>query len=90
MRIAIAEIAQETDSFSPMVADLQDFEAFGLYFGEELLEKMQNVGPFGGLFQVAGEQKRDIEWIPLVRAWAGPGVGWCGRHDHRANARFFD
>jgi microcystin degradation protein MlrC len=73
MRIAIAEIAQETDSFSPMVADLQDFEAFGLYFGDEILEKMQNVGPLGGLFQVAAEQKQDVEWIPLVRAWAGAG-----------------
>jgi microcystin degradation protein MlrC len=27
MRIAVAEIAQETDTFSPMVADLKDFES---------------------------------------------------------------
>ena len=25
MRVAVAEIAQETDSFSPMTADLRDF-----------------------------------------------------------------
>ena len=36
MRIALAEIAQETDSFSPLVADLSDFEAYGLYFGDEI------------------------------------------------------
>jgi microcystin degradation protein MlrC len=73
MRIAVAEIAQETDSFSPMVADLTDFEAFGLYFGDEILERMQNVGPIGGLLQVAAEQTERVELVPIVRAWAGAG-----------------
>lgn len=73
MRIAIAEIAQETDSFSPMVADLRDFEAFGLYFGDDILERMRNVGPLGGLLQVAAEQEESVEWVPIVRAWAGAG-----------------
>jgi len=73
MRIAVAEIAQETDSFSPMFADLKDFEAFGLYFGNEILERMQNVGPLGGFFQVAAEQTERVEFVPLVRAWAGAG-----------------
>ena len=40
MRIAFAEIAQETDSFSPMVTDLSDFETYGLYFGDDLLARM--------------------------------------------------
>ncbi|MBI3865411.1 MAG: M81 family metallopeptidase, partial [Planctomycetia bacterium] len=69
----MAEIAQETDSFSPMVADLKDFEAFGLFFGEEILERMRDVGPIGGLFQVAAEQNEPVEFVPLVRAWAGAG-----------------
>jgi microcystin degradation protein MlrC len=73
MRIAIAEIAQETDSFSPMVADLKDFEAFGLYFGDEILERMQNVGPIGGLLEVVAEQTEPVEVVPVVRAWAGAG-----------------
>ena len=73
MRIAIAEIAQETDSFSPMVADLSDFKAFGLFFGGEILERMQNVGPIGGFLQVAAEQPGPVELLPLVRAWAGAG-----------------
>ena len=73
MRIAVAEIAQETDSFSPMVADRKDFEAFGLYFGDEILERMQNVGPVGGFLQVAAEQKEPVEIVPIVRAWAGAG-----------------
>ena len=73
MRIALAEIAQETDSFSPMVADLTDFEAFGLYFGKEILERMQNVGPIGGLLQVVAEQTEPVELVPIMRAWAGAG-----------------
>ena len=73
MRIAIAEIAQETDSFTPLVADLKDFEAFGLFFGEEILDRMRGVGPLGGLLQVAAEQNESVKWIPLVRAWGGAG-----------------
>jgi microcystin degradation protein MlrC len=73
MRIAIAEIAQETDSFSPMVADLKDFEAFGLYFGDEILKRMRGVGPIGGFLEVAAEQNELPELLPLVRAWAGAG-----------------
>src|SRR5579872_2786842 len=73
MRIALAEIAQETDSFSPMVADLTDFEALGLYFGDEILERMRNVGPIGGFLQVASEQREPVELLPIVRAWAGAG-----------------
>ena len=37
MRIAVAEIAQETDSFSPLRADLKDFDAYGLYLGRGLI-----------------------------------------------------
>ncbi|MBP87713.1 MAG: microcystin degradation protein MlrC [Planctomycetaceae bacterium] len=73
MRIAIAEIAQETDSFSPMVADLSDFETYGLFFGEEILERMRGVGPLGGFLHVAEEQVEAIEVLPIIRAWAAAG-----------------
>ncbi len=56
MRIAVAEIAQETDSFTPLIADSSDFTSLGLYFGQEIIERMQGVGPLGGLFQVACQQ----------------------------------
>jgi microcystin degradation protein MlrC len=74
VRIAVAELAQETDSFTPLVADLSDFEALGLYYGDEILERMQGVGPIGGLFQVASQQPEEIEWLPLIRAWGGAGA----------------
>ncbi|MFO0904377.1 MAG: M81 family metallopeptidase [Pirellulales bacterium] len=72
-RIAVGELAQETDSFSPLLAGLDEFESYGLFRGEELLVRMRGAGPIGGLFEVAEQQPHPIEWKPLVRAWAGAG-----------------
>jgi microcystin degradation protein MlrC len=73
MRIAIAEVAQETDSFSPLVADRTDFEAYGLYFGNEILERMRGVGPIGGFLEVAAEQSEPVTLLPIIRAWGSAG-----------------
>ena len=73
MRIAVAEIAQETDTFSPMVADLDDFETYGLFYADEILERMRGVGPIGGLLDVVAEQSGAIQLVPIVRAWAAAG-----------------
>lgn len=73
MRIAIAEVAQETDSFSPLKADRSDFESSGLYFGDEILERMRGVGPIGGFLEVAAEQSPRITLLPIIRAWGGAG-----------------
>lgn len=73
MRIAIAEMVQETGSFSPMLANLADFETYGLYFGDEILQRIPDVGPIGGLLQVAKERNERAEFVPLIRAWAGAG-----------------
>ncbi len=73
MRIAYAEVAQETDSFSPLVAEISDFESYGLYFGSEVAERMQGVGPIGGFLEVAAEQPEAHDLIPIVRAWGSAG-----------------
>lgn len=73
MRIALAEVAQETDSFSPLVADRSDFEAYGLYFGDEILERMHGVGPIGGFLEVAAEQPEPVTLLPIIRAWGSAG-----------------
>lgn len=73
MRIAFAEIAQETDSFSPITAEIADFEATGLYSGEEMLEKSRGVGSLGGFLEIAENHERDVEVVPLLRAWGGAG-----------------
>ena len=73
MRIAVAEVVQETGSFSPMVADLQDFEAYGLFFGDEIYERLPDAGPLGGFREVALKRAPRSKLLPLVRAWAGAG-----------------
>jgi microcystin degradation protein MlrC len=80
MRIAVAEVAQETDSFSPMLADRSDFEANGLYFGDEILHRMNDVGPIGGFLEVAAGQAaavktppEPVEIAPIIRAWGAAG-----------------
>ena len=76
MRIALAEIAQETDSFSPIVAERSDFEANGLYFGQDILREMQGVGPLGGFLEIAAQEAPGASLLPLVRAWGGAGGTW--------------
>ena len=73
MRIAVAEVAQETGSFSSMVADRSDFEAYGLFFGEEILERMRGIGPIGGFLEVVAEQAEAVEVLPIIRAWGSAG-----------------
>lgn len=73
MRIAVAEVAQETDSFSPLRAGLSEFESYGLYRGAEILERMRGAGPLGGLLEVVDEQPQPVELVPLLRAWGGAG-----------------
>lgn len=73
MRIAVAEIVQETGSFSPMVAEIQDFESYGLFFGQDVLDRLPGVGPIGGLLEVAAERQESATYLPLIRAWGGAG-----------------
>lgn len=74
MRIAIAELAQETDSFSPVLTRIPAFETYGLFYGDEIVERMGNAGPLGGFLDiVAAEPAASIEIVPLLRAWGSAG-----------------
>lgn len=73
MRIALAEIVQETDSFSPLFTARKDFESYGLYFGQEIIDKLRGVGPIGAFIELAERDAPDMELIPLVRAWGNAG-----------------
>jgi microcystin degradation protein MlrC len=73
MRIAVAELAQETDSFSPLRTGIPEFETYGLYYGDDLLERVGNAGPLGGFLELAAEQGGACELVPLLRAWASAG-----------------
>ncbi|MDP6777371.1 MAG: M81 family metallopeptidase, partial [Candidatus Latescibacteria bacterium] len=71
MRIAIAEIGQETCSFNPVPTTLEYFEGYGLFLGDRILEMMPGVGMLGGFLDVASEQSAPVEIVPIIRAWAG-------------------
>lgn len=73
MRIALAELAQETDSFSPLRTGIADFETYGLFYGDDILTRMTGAGPIGGFLDVVKEQSGHIEIVPLIRAWASAG-----------------
>jgi len=73
MRIAIAQIAQETDTFNPVPTGLEDFELRGLYFGGEILQKMRGVREIGGFLAAAEEEASEVEPLPIVRAAATSG-----------------
>lgn len=71
MRIAIAKYGQETSSFSPVPTTLDTFKLYGLYEGQEILDKSKGVGPIGGFLEAAEEEGVDWTPVPLIRGWAG-------------------
>ena len=73
MRIAMAQVWQETHTFSPLPTGLGEFEANGLYFGGEVLEKMQGVGEIGGFLSAVTEAAGEVEPASIMRAWAMSG-----------------
>lgn len=68
MRIAIAEIKQESDTFSPVPCTLKDFEQNGLYYDTNFLDKMKGVGEIGGFLDALKEEGMDLELVPILRA----------------------
>ena len=73
MRVAFGELYQETDTFSPVRTGIESFEAYGLYQGSELLDRLIGVGPIGGFLEIMREHGIDCELFPLSRAWAAAG-----------------
>ena len=71
MRIAIAHIGQETCSFTPTRTTIETFRQFGLYTGDEILQKMRTVGPIGGFLAAAAEEGLAYTPVPIIQAWAG-------------------
>ena len=70
MRIALAQVWQETHTFNPLPTGLRDFEVNGLYFGADILEHLQGVGELGGFLSAVAETAGQVEPVPIIRAWA--------------------
>lgn len=75
MRIAAAEIGQETDTFSPLDTTLELFESHGLFHGSDVVEMVKGEGMLGAFLDLLDDQEDTIELFPIIRAWAGAG-GW--------------
>jgi microcystin degradation protein MlrC len=73
MRIATIHIGQETNDFNPVPTTLDDFKAFGLYEGPEILARMKAVGQVGGCVDAVAAEGLAVEWVPIVSAWAMAG-----------------
>ncbi len=73
MRLALFQMGQETDTFNPSPTTFEDFESFGLYRGQEMLDKLRGNGTVGGFINVVEASDADIEIVPLSRGWAGAG-----------------
>ena len=73
MRIATIAIGQETNDFNQVPTTLDDFRAFGIHEGQEILEKMQGKGQVGGCVDAVAASGMNVEWIPIISAWAMAG-----------------
>ncbi len=71
MKIVIAMMKHETNTFSPIVTDWNRFENWGAYFGKKAFEVYENTGmPMAAYIDLAKEIKADI--ITPVAAEAMP------------------
>ena len=70
MRIAIASYGQETSSFSPVPTTLETYELYGLFEGEQILDRCREVGAIGGFMQTIDAE---FDWVPvpIIHGWAG-------------------
>ena len=73
MRLALFQMGQETDTFNPSPTTLEDFERFGIYEGQEILDNLRGNGTVGGFINAIEASGADIEIVPLSRGWAGAG-----------------
>lgn len=72
MRIAIAQLWQETNTFSPTFTELKHLQAFRYYSGEDVLRYCSGGQEVGGFVKAAREAGNDIELVPLFAAGAWP------------------
>jgi len=73
MRLALIHVGQETNDFNPLPTTMRDFEAFGLYDGAEILDRLGQVGQVGGYLAAVAASGRAIETVPITRGWATAG-----------------
>ncbi|MCU0984272.1 MAG: M81 family metallopeptidase [Acetobacteraceae bacterium] len=84
MRIGLIHIAQETNDFNPAPTTLDDYRAFGLHEGADVLAHAGKTGQVAGHLRAVADSGLAVETVPIIRAHAVAG----GRIDPAAH-RFF-
>lgn len=70
-RVAAAQIAHETNTFSTVKTDLAAFEASGIQIGQDVIETARDTNTeFCGF--VAGAEMQGFDLLPLIAVWATP------------------
>jgi microcystin degradation protein MlrC len=67
MRIGIAQLWQETNTFNPLRTERADFDQFGVLRGPELLEQLATTNEAGGFIQSLRAWPERPEIVGLVR-----------------------
>ena len=70
-RIAAAQIAHETNSFSALTTDIAAFAASGIYHGPEALDVGRDTNTEIGGF-ITGAAENGLTLVPIVAVWATP------------------
>lgn len=73
MRLALIHISQETNDFNPRLTTLDDYRAFGIFTGTEMLEKLRGFGQVGGHIEAVERSGLAVETVPIIRGRAGAG-----------------
>ena len=84
MRVAVIHIGQETNDFNPVATTLEGFRQFGIYQGDEMLSRMAGRGQVGGMLDAVAKDGMNIDWVPIISAWAMAG----GRIDTESRLYF--
>src|SRR5687768_7760903 len=83
MRIAIGQLWQETNTFNPLPTTLADFEAFGVYTGDEIVARLAETNEPGGFIQSLRQWPEKPEIVGLMRFAAWPsGPATADTFDH--------
>jgi microcystin degradation protein MlrC len=72
MRLAVGQLSQETNTFSPLPTTRQDFEDFGIFRGADAVARMAQTNELGGFIQSLGAWTERPEIVGLARLSAWP------------------
>jgi len=82
MRIAVASFSHETCTLCPRPTTVDDFERGGVYYGEEVLDRIRGIPTYMNGFIKAAEEESDVELVGVLSAaksWGGSSGSWLTR-----------